>query len=118
MVTLAVQASMTDDRILHEAEQWFRRKLRGETTLAEFEEPFFVALAQRRASQPDAYIARSITPLSWPSDLAVERLPTTRPPPADLQAELLKVSRGEAREAETIVPASEEIEFDLNEQSL
>lgn len=84
----------TDEIVLREVERWFRGKLRGETTLFGFEERLFSALADRQSIAPDVYTPKERAPEN-PSRVlpTVDALPTTKPPPADDQRELLRLSR-------------------------
>jgi hypothetical protein len=88
----------TDEIAMREAERWFRSKLRRESPLSEFEHRLFSAHAERQAARADAYTPKERPPED-PSPLAlriVEPLATTRPPPADIQQELLRLSRADS----------------------
>ena len=91
-----VDPSIANDRVLYEAERWFRAKLRGETVLHTHEVALFKAMAELRNAREDVYVSRDGETLR-PSTRASEseRLPTTRPPPPNSQEELLRVSRRE-----------------------
>ena len=84
-----------DERVLEEAMRWFRNKLRRDTTLQEYEQPLFSALAARQATSPEAFTPRERSPEPLliappPADVT-----PTMPPPSDFQRELLRLSRTE-----------------------
>jgi hypothetical protein len=84
----------TDEIVLHEAERWFRSKLRGESNLYEFEQRLFSALADRQISRSEIYTPRERAPEKTSvTPPTADPLPTTKPPPADIQRELLRLSR-------------------------
>lgn len=87
----------TDEIVLHEAERWFRSKLRNESALLGFEERLFSAIAGHQMGKAEAYTPRERPPdnLSALVLRTVDPLPTTMPPPPDIQRELLRVSRVE-----------------------
>lgn len=85
-----------DERVLEEAMRWFRNKLRRDTTLQEYEQPLFSALAARQSVSPDTFTPRERSPepvmiAAPPADVI-----PTMPPPSDFQRELLRLSRTES----------------------
>ena len=90
-----------DQRVLHEAERWFRSKLRGDSLLLDHELPLFIALAKRRDSSVDVYVPRDREnePAPPSSTHHAPSLPTTQPPPPDIQRELVRISRTEVAAA-------------------
>lgn len=88
-----------DERVLEEAVRWFRGKLRRETSLYEFEQPLFSALAVRQNQAPEIYTPREQA--REPTTLMASSASTTptRPPPPDVQQELIRISRQDGAKA-------------------
>jgi|SRR5688572_6604671 len=87
-----------EDRVLKEAESWFRSKLRAESSLHDFELRLFIALADRQSELPEAYVPIDTPPTSAAPDIKApptEALPTTVPPASDIHRELLRLSRAD-----------------------
>lgn len=89
-----------EQRVLNEAERWFRSKLRGETPVEDFERRLFSALAKRQNEAPEVYVPRDLSALdetapSSPTATQTNAIPT-KPPPPDVQHELVRLSRARA----------------------
>jgi len=85
-----------DQRALHEAERWFRGKLRGTTQLLDYEYDLFTALAERQTARGDFYV-----PVDTPGpefiDPFVDMMPTTLPPPSSgAHKDLIQLSKASA----------------------
>lgn len=84
-----------DERVLEAAMRWFRNKLRRDTTLQEFEEPLFSAIAARQSTSPDVFTPRERSPAPTTHVASTADVIPTKPPPSEFQTELLRLSRTE-----------------------
>lgn len=84
-----------NDKVLYEVERWFRAKLRGDTLIHSHEVELFRALAEWQNERADAYLPRATaaprSPIRAPTS---DVLSTTILPPPDVQAELVRISKG------------------------
>lgn len=83
-----------NERVLYEAERWFRAKLRGETPLHPHEADLFRALVERQNSRVDTYLSKETVTLRPPRPTEPEQLAATMPPPPHVHEELLRISKG------------------------